>query len=249
MCRYHDTDFSCVCMHWTILSMFVQQWNLKCFSNNRQSFEKKKTHDIIICGMALSSTQYQCWSALKYKYSTHSVQKVVLVCHLPVYIYWRKCVSDQSVNSPEMGKVRPLWCWSFTLPGVYSTFRVKLNAKWKALSFKKKKENCPSFYLDFWYRFYFCIVSLKLGQHTHRNVCVGELEVIYVLFRPALISLSWFRTRHEALQKLAIFFQHSQEEFGDISESGGATPTKYSRLIEVSFSLFNVNIQCFKLVP
>ncbi|XP_044224889.1 FYN-binding protein 1 isoform X1 [Thunnus albacares] len=32
------------------------------------------------------------------------------------------------------------------------------------------------------------------------------------------------QTRHEALQKLAIFFQH-KDEFGDISDSGGATPT------------------------
>ncbi|XP_070700885.1 uncharacterized protein [Pempheris klunzingeri] len=34
------------------------------------------------------------------------------------------------------------------------------------------------------------------------------------------------QTRHEALQKLAIFFQHSKEEFGDNPDSGGATPTK-----------------------
>ncbi|XP_037642814.1 uncharacterized protein si:ch211-188c16.1 isoform X2 [Sebastes umbrosus] len=33
------------------------------------------------------------------------------------------------------------------------------------------------------------------------------------------------QTRHEALQKLAIFFQHSKDEFGDIPDGGGATPT------------------------
>ncbi|XP_078120503.1 uncharacterized protein LOC144526747 [Sander vitreus] len=33
------------------------------------------------------------------------------------------------------------------------------------------------------------------------------------------------QTRHEALQKLAIFFQHSKDEFSDIPDSGGATPT------------------------
>lgn len=46
-------------------------------------------------------------------------------------------------------------------------------------------------------------------------------------------SFSIFRTRHEALQKLAIFFQHTKEEFGDLSESGGATPTKYSNLLSI----------------
>ncbi|XP_073346652.1 uncharacterized protein [Pagrus major] len=33
------------------------------------------------------------------------------------------------------------------------------------------------------------------------------------------------QTRHEALQKLAIFFQHSKDEFGDFPDSGGATLT------------------------
>ncbi|XP_076601150.1 uncharacterized protein LOC143329228 [Chaetodon auriga] len=33
------------------------------------------------------------------------------------------------------------------------------------------------------------------------------------------------QTRLEALQKLAIFFQHSKEEFGDITDNGGVTPT------------------------
>ncbi|KAI3375215.1 hypothetical protein L3Q82_021721, partial [Scortum barcoo] len=34
------------------------------------------------------------------------------------------------------------------------------------------------------------------------------------------------QARHEALQKLAVFFQHSKNEFGDIPDSGGANPTK-----------------------
>ncbi|XP_023153113.2 FYN-binding protein 1 isoform X3 [Amphiprion ocellaris] len=33
------------------------------------------------------------------------------------------------------------------------------------------------------------------------------------------------QTRHEALQKLAIFFQHSKDEFGNVSDNGAATPT------------------------
>ncbi|XP_036940412.1 phosphatase and actin regulator 4-A isoform X6 [Acanthopagrus latus] len=33
------------------------------------------------------------------------------------------------------------------------------------------------------------------------------------------------QTRHEALQKLAIFFQHNKDEFGDFPDSGEATPT------------------------
>lgn len=43
--------------------------------------------------------------------------------------------------------------------------------------------------------------------------------------------LKTFRTRHEALQKLAIFFKHRKDEFGDIPDSGGTTPTKYSTVI------------------
>lgn len=120
-------------------------------------------------------------------------------------------------------------------------------------------KSCPSFHHDFWCWFFFiCIwnsgkesIGLFYFYLTTASCLTfwdpwRVLEVICVLFRPALISFSWFRTRHEALQKLAIFFQHNQEEFGDISESGGATPTKYSSLIYVSFSLSNVNIQCFK---
>uniref|UniRef100_A0A3B4TRW2 Si:ch211-188c16.1 n=1 Tax=Seriola dumerili TaxID=41447 RepID=A0A3B4TRW2_SERDU len=34
------------------------------------------------------------------------------------------------------------------------------------------------------------------------------------------------QTRHEALQKLAIFFQHSKDEFVDVTDGEGATPTK-----------------------
>ncbi|XP_008295738.1 uncharacterized protein LOC103368929 [Stegastes partitus] len=33
------------------------------------------------------------------------------------------------------------------------------------------------------------------------------------------------QTRHEALQKLAVFFQHNKDELGDASDSGAATPT------------------------
>nr|XP_020506106.2 uncharacterized protein fyb2 isoform X3 [Labrus bergylta] len=33
------------------------------------------------------------------------------------------------------------------------------------------------------------------------------------------------QTRHEALQKLTVFFQHSKDDFGDMADSEGATPT------------------------
>lgn len=42
------------------------------------------------------------------------------------------------------------------------------------------------------------------------------------------------RSRHEALQKLAIFFQHSKDEFADVPNGKGATPTKYRRLLIVT---------------
>lgn len=61
-------------------------------------------------------------------------------------------------------------------------------------------------------------------------------KVIFIVVRLVLIFFlsSTFRTRHEALQKLAIFFQHSKDEFGDIPDSGGATPTKYSSLLRIT---------------
>ncbi|KAM3605402.1 uncharacterized protein V6R79_025002 [Siganus canaliculatus] len=42
------------------------------------------------------------------------------------------------------------------------------------------------------------------------------------------------QTRHEALQKLAIFFQHSKEEFGHFPDGEGATPTKLQRQFKVN---------------
>ncbi|XP_054452570.1 uncharacterized protein si:ch211-188c16.1 isoform X2 [Anoplopoma fimbria] len=59
------------------------------------------------------------------------------------------------------------------------------------------------------------------------------------------------QTRHEALQKLAIFFQHSKDEFDDISDGGGATPTnaepssKFPELI--FFHVSTVVITCVTL--
>lgn len=50
------------------------------------------------------------------------------------------------------------------------------------------------------------------------------------------------RSRHEALQKLAIFFQHNKDEFADVPDNVGATPTKYRRLLTLpqqsTFSFF-----------
>lgn len=48
-----------------------------------------------------------------------------------------------------------------------------------------------------------------------------------------LLLSSTFRTRHDTLQKLAIFFQHSKDDFGDSLDSAGATPTKYSSLLSI----------------
>ena len=51
---------------------------------------------------------------------------------------------------------------------------------------------------------------------------------------PNSFLCSPFRTRHEALQKLAIFFQHNKDEFGDFPDSGEATPTTYSTLLSIN---------------
>ena len=64
---------------------------------------------------------------------------------------------------------------------------------------------------------------------------------------PGCRSVTWLlclsvRTRHEALQKLAIFFQQSKDEFDDVPDGGGATPTKYS--IHPLFHNISV-LQCF----
>ncbi|XP_059199802.1 FYN-binding protein 1 isoform X2 [Centropristis striata] len=53
------------------------------------------------------------------------------------------------------------------------------------------------------------------AQHTLSDANLEDLHT----------HSSTFRTRHEALQKLAIFFQHSKDEFCDISDGGGVTPT------------------------
>ncbi|XP_033993141.1 uncharacterized protein si:ch211-188c16.1 [Trematomus bernacchii] len=48
---------------------------------------------------------------------------------------------------------------------------------------------------------------------AHHTLSVANLEDLHT------------QTRHDALQKLAIFFQHSKEEFDDIPDGGGVTPT------------------------
>lgn len=72
-------------------------------------------------------------------------------------------------------------------------------------------------------------------------------KVIFILVRLVLIFLlsSTFRTRHEALQKLAIFFQHSKDEFGDIPDGEGATPTKYSSLLSITSNITILEIILF----
>ncbi|CAL8280885.1 unnamed protein product [Lota lota] len=46
------------------------------------------------------------------------------------------------------------------------------------------------------------------------------------------------QTRHEALQKLATFFQHNKEDYGIATGNGGVTPTKYNVLFTTINSLY-----------
>ncbi|XP_044076847.1 uncharacterized protein si:ch211-188c16.1 isoform X3 [Siniperca chuatsi] len=72
--------------------------------------------------------------------------------------------------------------------------------------------------------------SFALQTASMSEMSCGHVSAQHTLSDANLEDLhthlsSTFRTRHEALQKLAIFFQHSKDEFGDIPGSGGATPT------------------------
>lgn len=57
----------------------------------------------------------------------------------------------------------------------------------------------------------------------------------------ALSNWNVLRNRHEALQKLAIFFQHTKDEFVDDAEAEGETPTKYIKFF-IYFFFFGRNI-------
>lgn len=58
----------------------------------------------------------------------------------------------------------------------------------------------------------------------------------------ALSNWNVLRNRHEALQKLAIFFQHTKDEFVDDAEAEGETPTKYIQFLYIYIFLFGRNI-------
>ncbi|KAF3858652.1 hypothetical protein F7725_011853, partial [Dissostichus mawsoni] len=64
---------------------------------------------------------------------------------------------------------------------------------------------------------------------THQTVPLPEMSCGYVSAHHTLSDANLedlhTQTRHDALQKLAIFFQHSKEEFDDIPDGGGVTPT------------------------
>ncbi|XP_031149186.1 uncharacterized protein si:ch211-188c16.1 isoform X5 [Sander lucioperca] len=74
-------------------------------------------------------------------------------------------------------------------------------------------------------------LSPPIESHSfpHQNASLPEMSCGYVsaqhILSDANLEDLHTQTRHEALQKLAIFFQHSKEEFSDIPDSGGATPT------------------------
>ncbi|XP_039671140.1 FYN-binding protein 2 isoform X3 [Perca fluviatilis] len=73
-------------------------------------------------------------------------------------------------------------------------------------------------------------LSPPIESHfPHQTVSLPEMSCGYVSTQHTLSDANLedlhTQTRHEALQKLAIFFQHTKDEFSDIPDSGGATPT------------------------
>ncbi|KAM7401134.1 hypothetical protein PAMA_005361 [Pampus argenteus] len=72
--------------------------------------------------------------------------------------------------------------------------------------------------------------SNESHSFPHQTVSMPEMSCGHISAQHTLSDANLedlhTQTRHEALQKLAIFFQHCTDEFGDMSDSGGATPTK-----------------------
>ncbi|XP_028450024.1 FYN-binding protein 2 isoform X3 [Perca flavescens] len=73
-------------------------------------------------------------------------------------------------------------------------------------------------------------LSPPIESHfPHQTVSLPEMSCGYVSTQHTLSDANLedlhTQNRHEALQKLAIFFQHTKDEFNDIPDSGGATPT------------------------
>ncbi|KAK5919105.1 hypothetical protein CgunFtcFv8_023028 [Champsocephalus gunnari] len=71
----------------------------------------------------------------------------------------------------------------------------------------------------------------------HQTVPLPEMLCDYVSAHHTLSDANLedlhTQTRHDALQKLAIFFQHGKEEFDDIPDGSGVPPTKYNLLCAV----------------
>ncbi|XP_056912872.1 uncharacterized protein si:ch211-188c16.1 isoform X1 [Takifugu flavidus] len=72
----------------------------------------------------------------------------------------------------------------------------------------------------------FCNKSHSLPSHTSSmaETSCGHAGAQHTLSDANLEDLHT-QTRHEALQKLAIFFQHSKDDCADVPDGGGATPT------------------------
>ncbi|XP_032387593.1 uncharacterized protein si:ch211-188c16.1 isoform X2 [Etheostoma spectabile] len=74
-------------------------------------------------------------------------------------------------------------------------------------------------------------LSPPIESHSflHQTASLPEMSRGYVgaqhTLNDANLEDLHTQTRHEALQKLAIFFQHSKNEFSDIPDNEGATPT------------------------
>ncbi|TWW72887.1 hypothetical protein D4764_15G0002810, partial [Takifugu flavidus] len=81
----------------------------------------------------------------------------------------------------------------------------------------------------------FCNKSHSLPSHTSSmaETSCGHAGAQHTLSDANLEDLHT-QTRHEALQKLAIFFQHSKDDCADVPDGGGATPTKYQGLLTVA---------------
>ncbi|GAA6222471.1 uncharacterized protein LOC108883847 isoform X1 [Lates japonicus] len=75
--------------------------------------------------------------------------------------------------------------------------------------------------------------TLSPSNESHsfpqQTSCVSEMSCSHVSAQHTLSDANLedlhTQTRHEALQKLAIFFQHSKDEFVDVADGEGATPT------------------------
>ncbi|XP_061652932.1 titin [Phyllopteryx taeniolatus] len=70
-----------------------------------------------------------------------------------------------------------------------------------------------------------CYVSHVPHQATAVPETPGDLAGTQLTLSDGNLEDPHTQTRHEALQKLAIFFEHAKGEFGDVPDSGAPTPT------------------------